>query len=306
MPSEFYKKYRPKTFKEIRGQPEACKTLHAAIKARNVPHSILFSGPSGTGKTTMARLMATKLGCSTGFDFIEVNAASNNGIGVIRGIEQQTGLAAVQESRVWVFDEAHELSTPAQNALLKILEDTPSCVYFFLCTTHPDDLLPTIRNRCTNIEMKPLNSETMRSLLVDICNKEKLNTDEKVINRIIDVAEGSARRALVLLEQIMTLTPDEAIKVIQSNDVRQQAVEIVKALLRPGTTWPEMAKIIKSVDEDAEKVRRLILAYTTTVMLGQPKPGRAFYIIQAFRDSFFACGKAGLVAGCFEVVTAKP
>src|SRR5437773_2031788 len=128
---ELYKKHRPRKFADVVGQPRAVAALESMVAAGEVPHSVLFAGPSGTGKTTLARILARELGC--GKNFKEINAAESRGIDSIREVQSVMGLAPMGgKCRVWLWDEAHRLTPDSQSALLKTLEDTPSHVYFML------------------------------------------------------------------------------------------------------------------------------------------------------------------------------
>lgn len=305
--TELYKKHRPKKFKAVVGQGDAVGMIQSMIKAKKVPHTILFSGPSGCGKTTMARILKDYLGCGDN-DCNEVNCADFRGIEMVRDIRQRMGLAPISGScRVWIIDEAHQLSRDAQNAFLKILEDTPPHVYFMLATTDPQKLLPTIRTRCTEIKARPILQRVLYDLIIKTADKEGAEISEEVVERIAQCADGSARKALVLLHQVIDLEDDEAmLSAIDSADSQKQAIEIARALLNPRTKWSEMAAILKGVDEDPESLRHMILSYATNVLLGGGKMApRAGFIIEMFSENFYDTKKAGLVASCYGVINSK-
>ena len=138
--SELYKKHRPKTLARVVGNKSTVEALRSMLEARTLPHTLLFHGPSGTGKTTLARIVKNELGCLP-TDFHEHNSSDFRGIDFIRELRSKVNLAAAGPCRVWIIDECHQLTRDAQNAALKILEDTPSHVYFFLCTTDPQKLI---------------------------------------------------------------------------------------------------------------------------------------------------------------------
>jgi len=143
---ELYRKYRPTKFSQVLGQREAIATLANMGKRRAVPHCLLFTGPSGVGKTTLIRILREKLGCKE-HDYVEINAAEARGIDTIRDIQRRLTLSPLSgRCRVWAIDECHRLTTDAQSALLKILEDTPPTAYFMLATTEPNKLLTTERD----------------------------------------------------------------------------------------------------------------------------------------------------------------
>lgn len=305
---ELYKVYRPKRFRDVIGQPEAVKTLEVAIKTKKVDHAYLFSGESGTGKTTLARILAKELNCS-GMDLHEMNSASFRGIETIRQVQARVGTSPTKgDARVWIIDECHRLTGEAQDAVLKILEDTPSHVYFFLCTTTPQKLIKAIRTRCTPIQTKPLKPKDMGKLLFGICEKGNYNVPDEVVERIIEHSEGSPRMALVFLNQVVRLESEEdQLNCIFRTEDKKVAYDICKLFYKPKIRYSDVRPLLDSIQEDPETIRRIVLATFTKVMLGTRTNlyPRALVVIEAFRDHWYDCGKAGLVAACYEVLAAK-
>jgi len=304
---ELYKKHRPSGLKGLYGIPETVKILQKMIGTNNVPRSILLTGPSGCGKTTIARILKTHLECSD-MDFQEINCADFRGIDMVRDIRRCMNLKAMGgKCRIWLIDECHQLTKDAQNGLLKILEDTPSHVYFMLATTDEGKLLKTIQTRCSQIKTQALPPKAMMELLEKVCKKETLDVSEEVLEKIVEVAEGSARKALVLLDQVQHLDDEEErMNCLESADAKQEAINLARALINPRATWPEVSKILKGIQEEPEKIRHLVLAYATNVLLGGGKLSiRAYHIINSFQANFFDSKRAGLVAACFEVLHAK-
>ncbi len=311
--AEMYKKHRPTMFKQVIGQDTAVKTLTSMLKKDKVPHTILFTGHSGSGKTTLARIMVEKLGC-IGKNFEEVNAAKSRGIDTIRDIDRRMGSAPLGgKCRIWLFDECQKLSNDAQNSLLKMLEDTPLHVYFLLCTTDPGKLIDAIKTRCTEIRCVALKPESITKILVDIGTREGNIPTTEVMNKIIEVSEGSARKALVLLNQVMDIDdPEEQIEAVLSSYHKEDAFKICSMLLRPETKWPDMAALLKEINlDEPEGLRHLVLSYMRSCMLGKkgeaPKDWtakRAFFIMNIFRDNLYDAKGPGFVRNCFEVLNA--
>ena len=299
---ELYKKYRPTKFSEITGQDSSVKVLQTKIKKKTLPHTILFSGPSGCGKTTFARILRKKLKCGKP-DFIE---GAPRKIEDVRAIKRMINQAPISgQCRIWLIDECHKLTSDAQDEFLKMLEDTPNHVYFILTTTDPQKLKKTIRNRCTEIIVKSLNHKSMDKLLHYICSMEKTKLSKEVFEKIIECSDGSARKALVYLDQVVELdNEDDMIEAIKATTAEVQAIAIARALFNPRTKWIEMTKILKeTASEEPEQIRWMILGYAKTILLSGGKlSGRAYLIIDAFRDHFYDSKWAGLVASCYEII----
>lgn len=299
---ELYKKHRPSSFKGVFGQDKAVEQLTDMLKKGALPHTILFSGPSGCGKTTLARILQTKLECAKA-DFAEMNCADFRGIDSVRSIRQRMNLAPVGgKCRIWLIDEAHQLSKDAQNGFLKILEDTPGHVYFFLCTTEPQKLLRTIVTRCTEIKLTEVKPGEILRLVTRTAKKEGVELPKEAGELIADVSEGSARKALVILHQVIGIADEEEmIAAIQSKDVKGQAIEIARALLNNKTTWKQMAAILQSIDEEPESLRWMILGYCSAILL-KSQNVKAYSVLTSFQDNFYDSKKAGLIAACYEVI----
>lgn len=303
---ELYKKYRPLTLKEIVGQPEAVRILEQFRKKNTMPHSVLFTGPSGCGKTTLSRIIRTYVDCKLE-DYVELNCADFRGIDMVRDLRSKLSLAPMGggSSRVYYVDECHQLTKDAQNGMLKMLEDTPRHIYFFLATSEPNKLITAIKTRCTEIKVKYLSISDLKLLVLSTTDTEKVTISEDVVDKIAELAEGSARKALVLLQAVIDISgEDEQLEALEKSVPYAQGIELARLLLNPRSTWPEAAKLIKSMEDEPESVRRLVLGYMTTVMLSNMKlASRCFLIVQIFRDHWYDCGKAGLAACCYEVLT---
>lgn len=305
---ELYRKYRPKVFKTIVGQDSVVSQLKNIVAKAKVPHALLFHGPSGCGKTTLARLVAAKMKCGEK-DLKEMNSASCRGVDAIRDIERQMYMGGIQGPiRVWILDEAHKLTSDAQNALLKILEDPPDHSYFMLCTTTPNKVIATVRNRCSHMKVRLLKPAEMKQVIQSVAEKEKMELEDEVLETIVEHSLGSPRAALVALEAIMNIEgTDERIKAVTSPTLQEEAFKLIKMLLWQRADWKAVSKFLRDFEEDPEQFRHFILAVARTEILKETNkyPGKAYQVISAFRDNYFDCGAAGLAASCYEVVSGK-
>ena len=232
-----YRKYRSKTFEEIVGQEPIVKTLKNALLQNKVAHAYLFSGPRGTGKTSIARLFAKALNCEQGLghqcnvcenckamnnnshpDVIEIDAASNNSVDDARSlIEKVRYSPMLGKYKVYIIDEVHMMSSSAFNALLKTLEEPPSYVVFILCTTEPHKVLPTIVARCKHYEFKKIDDKDLIKLIKKVLLNEGVSASDEAIHLITELANGGARDALSLLDQIIAYSD----KKIEVSDIEQ-------------------------------------------------------------------------------------
>lgn len=304
MSDELHLKYRPKTFDELSGQPEAVSILKGF--AGNYPHCLLFTGPSGCGKTTTARILRRELGCKS-HDFQEINCADFRGIDGARDIRRQMVFSPIGKCKIWLLDECHKSTNDFQNSMLKMLEDTPPTVYFFLATTDPKKLIPTVRSRCTEIRMRSLTETELAKLIRAVAAAEKITIALEISVAIAEQSEGSARAALRILNSIRGITdPKAQAAAVLKNETQNEAIEIARALMNPRTRWADMAKILKGADiEDPEGIRRLILAYCASILLSGKDVGRAAMILDYCGKPWFDSGKSGLTLAAWEILHSK-
>ncbi len=221
-----YRKYRPRLFEDIIGQPGLVQALRSQVDAGRVSHAYLFSGPRGTGKTSAAKVLSraincenpqhgeacgrcrpcTELGTDTNMDIVEIDAASNNSVDKVREmLENVKYMPAVGRYRVYIVDEVHMLSTSAFNALLKTLEEPPAHVVFILATTEPHKLPATVLSRCQQFAFKRIGAGQMAELLAGVLAREGDEAEPEALNAIARAADGGMRDALSLLDQCLSL-----------------------------------------------------------------------------------------------------
>lgn len=305
MTQELYKQYRPEAFSEVVGQAEAVRQLTELGKRGAIPHTLLFTGPSGCGKTTLARIVRRKLKVADG-DFRELNCADFRGIDMVRDIRDRLGLAGLSGgARLWLIDEAHQLTAPAQDAFLKILEDTPAHAYFVLCTTDPQKLKTTIRTRCTEIKVRQLTQAELVGLVQSVVVQEgRPALRDDIATRLADAADGSPRKALVLLHQIYLLDdPQAQAAVIGKAETKVQAIELCRLLMGKKPQWKQVADILNALkeNEEAESVRRMVLGYAQSVLLKSGSP-QAAAVIAKFQFATYDSGWPALVLMAYDVV----
>ena len=203
MQEALYRKYRPDNLKKLVGQPDAVSLIEKQIKSNNLSHAYLFSGPRGVGKTSLARIIATTLGCDPVFDITEIDAASHNKVDDIRELNDSINFIASSpgKKRVFILDEVHMLSNAASNAFLKTLEEPPEHVIFILATTEPERVLETIKSRTTHIAFKRIGNDKIINTLSEIGKNEKIKINDDVLSYIANQSDGSLRDAINLFEQ---------------------------------------------------------------------------------------------------------
>jgi len=295
-------KYRPKSFEEVRGNKEVIASLNSMLQDRSrFPHTILFYGQTGCGKTTLARIVADRLGCK-GLDLLEINSADFRGIDTVREIIRQSQYMPLEsECRVWIIDEVHKLTNDAQNAILKILEDAPSHVYFILCTTDPQKLIPTLRGRCSQFEVKPLSEQLLSGLLRRIAREEGHQLESEVLAQIIETSQGRPRNAIQILEQVLNVPPEKRLEIAKKDLENQtQIIELCRALVN-GSGWNTVSRILSGLkDQEAEDIRRVVLKYCQSVLLNG-KNDKAAAVLEAFLQPMYDVGFPGVVYACYSV-----
>ena len=221
--TSLYRRYRPRCFADMKGQGHVVAALQNAVRQNRVFHAYLLSGPRGTGKTTAARILAKALNCEqiddgepcckcdsclsidkgNSFDLHELDAASNNKVDDIRDLLSKVALGTPGRTKVYLLDEVHMLTSGAENALLKTLEEPPDHVVFVMATTEPHKVVETVRSRSQHLELNLLPTDQLRELLEEIAQDAGLEVGDEGLNQAIREARGSARDALSALDKII-------------------------------------------------------------------------------------------------------
>ncbi len=225
------RKYRPQKFSDVIGQEHVTRTLQNAIAQERIAHGYIFSGHRGIGKTTVARILAMALNCRSSekpvaepcgvcdscteirngnaVDVIEIDAATNRGIDEIRELREAARYRPARDRfKIYILDEAHQITDAAFNALLKTLEEPPSHVIFMMATTQPEDIPQTIRSRCQHFSYRAMKFDDIMGQLRDIVAKEKIPADEDALALLAEAGDGSMRDALSILDQAIASTAD--------------------------------------------------------------------------------------------------
>ena len=225
-----YRKYRPKAFEDVVGQDIIIKTLSNSILNNKISHAYLFTGPRGTGKTSIAKILAKIVNCKNlngtipcdecdsciqinnrqSVDIIEIDAASNNGVDEIRELRDKVNLVpSFGKYKVYIIDEVHMLTTAAFNALLKTLEEPPKHIIFILATTEPHKIPSTILSRCQRFDFKKIGIPQIEKRLSYICLEEKIKIDDNALKLIAKLSDGGMRDSISLLDQLSAYTADK-------------------------------------------------------------------------------------------------
>lgn len=267
---ELYVKYRPSTLDGILGNDLAIKSVKSEIQAGH--HVFLFTGSAGCGKTTLARAIAAEVGGNE-LTIHELNSSENRGIDTVRDIMDEIRYRPAEGNSVYILDEYHMQTNAAQQAALKMFEECPEWCYFFICTTEPNKVIDAIKTRCSRIELKPLDHDTMFKLLRRVAHNEGVTVSLDVLHKVADLSEGSSRKALKTLGQVLYLENDEErMKYLEQNTFSEENEDIYKlcqALFKK-EDWNAYMECLEKAKDDVkanpESVRFLVMSYARSVL----------------------------------------
>lgn len=304
-------KYRPDGFDEFYGNKETVRALKNFLKKdrEDMPHVFLFTGPRGCGKTTLARIMANAVS-AFGDCLTEMNSASFTGIDHVRKIQDNMRYlpSGGSENRAYILDECHKMSSAAQNASLKMLEEPPAHVYFFMCTTEPQKLIKTLRDRCKILKVAPLEEEEIRELMGEVCEAEGKKIPQTVLDEIVEKSDRRPRAAINYLDICMALKKEaDMLNAISSvEEDKTEIIELSRALMSK-QSWKKIILLIKELEkEDPEEVRIAVVGYCAKIALTNvDQAPQAYMVWDSFREPLYTNAKAGLIFYCYEALEAE-
>jgi len=274
-----YQEVRPGKLKDVVGNKSTVKSLQAILKKPDSkrPHAFLFSGPSGCGKTTLARILVSEFGCVKE-SIIEMNAANTRGIDSIRQVIQEASMTSVfAGAKAYIFDESHQITKTAQEALLKVIEDCPKDCYFIFCTTEPQNIIKTIRNRCAEYTVSKLNRREIKELVEKAISLLDIPISDDLIEAICLTSKGSPRATLVSLEKIIGLDEEEALELLVEGSEQDNTIFDLCNLLKLGPTarTKNYKKIFKAYDGlkgEPDQLRRSMLGVLSSAFSRSQSP----------------------------------
>jgi DNA polymerase-3 subunit gamma/tau len=273
-----YRTYRPHTFDDVEGQEHIVAVLTAAIQKGTVGHAYVFAGTRGTGKTSLARILARALAINER-DVLEIDAASNRGIDDVREIRDGVAvLPFASEKKMYIVDEAHMLTKEAWNALLKTIEEPPAHVVFVFATTELDRVPDTIRSRCEVYQLKEPSRELLSRVVTTVAGKEGYTLEVSAAELIATLAAGSFRDALSLLQKALTVSSSSTISRADVDRVsgapQHTEVGALVAALAQGDLSQALAAVakVRAHDADARILIRLVLERVRAIMLARNAP----------------------------------
>lgn len=303
-----YQEVRPATFDEIHGQDEAVKTMKNIIAAPHAkrPKVFLMCGPSGCGKTTMVYAFAQAIGCRTNtVDFRNLDASKDRSIEMVRLETSKMGNAPMYkqaEARIWLFDECHQLLTPAQEALLKVCEEVPQHTYIFFATTEPEKLGKALKSRCKVITINPMSPKALLQSMILASEKASIKYNEEAFKKMCIAAEGNTRVALQILETYALNGGDAeaAIKLNAGADakLKKDVIELCRLIISRGSDWSAVKSFMEQYKGQAEGTRQALIGYLKSCLLGAKSDSdrrRVTDILGCFMEPLHYHGDAGLV-----------
>ena len=289
--SVLYRAYRPQTFAEVQGQESVIKALQGALKNKRIAHAYLFSGGRGTGKTSVARILARELGV-TDKDLYEMDAASNRGIDDIREIREGVYAMPFESPyKFYIIDEAHMLTKEAWNALLKTLEEPPSHCIFVLATTEREKVPDTIQSRCEIYSFTNPTREMLVNVVTDVAKAEGYTLEKSAAELVALLAEGSFRDSLSILQKVLSVSQDKTIMIAHVEEVsgapRGELIRDIMSGLATKDSSKALSAVQKSIADnvDARTLTRLLIHRLRVILLLRFSPNLAKSVGQELSEA---------------------
>lgn len=307
-----YNVYRPRRFDEVIGQTAVVKALRVVLNDDGA-HTFIFAGPSGVGKTTLARISARYLNCEPS-DIYEIAAAVRTGVDDMRELQQAAMFRPMGggEAKAIILDEVHRLSKPAWESLLKVMEEPPPHLYWFLCTTELDKVPKTIQTRAAVFKLKLVSDHDLREILDDIVAREAITLSADVDGLLIHHAGGSPRQLLSGLALVRTAVDKREAAVVLQTAVESEPVrELCRFLIDGKGSWAKAMGIIAKLREEhePEEVRILVSRYVAAVLISANSDRQAAFllsVLDAFHKPYFSAeGQAPLLLSVGTVLLAN-
>lgn len=288
-------KYRPQHLNDVLGQDDVVRSIRKAIAASTRPHSFIFTGPSGTGKTTIARILAKGFNCGPG-SIIEVDAASNSGVDAMKEVMSTAryhGFGA-EPNKSFLIDECHALSKQSWQSLLKVVEEPPEHVFIFFCTTEAGKIPETITTRCNSYLLKPVRYDTIMDLLELVCDKENYKTPDGVLKQVGMACGGSPRRALVMLNMVYDVQDlEECARILETPLDNKEIIDLCRALVKGNMQWQDVTDGLKALgDTNAESIRIVVVNYLNACIMGARSDNSAARLLDMLHAFTRPCNPA--------------
>jgi len=289
---DYHIKFRPDTYDEVLGQDKQVASIRKAVKSGN--QSFILAGPSGVGKTTLARIIANEIKC-THDNRIEVDAATHTGIDPMRELTRSMNFKSISgNTKIYIIDEAHALSKAAWQSLLKSVEEPPDGVFWVFCTTELNKIPKTIQTRCLVYNLSSVSSDIIFDLLVFIKAEEELEIEDSWLELIAKNSDGSPRQALTSLSVCETCTSKkEVAQMLETVESENEVIELCRVLIAH-EAWKKVITLVDSLIKQEvapESIRRIILQYFMSVIKNPNTKNQmtvfCLQVFEAFKEAIY-------------------